>query len=220
MPIPAQAPAAFSALVSGLQDAPAMIHQAGDLDILHLFLKPQGVRAILNISSAELTCRVVHLSDIWGRFAGLLLDQLMCARTWPERFSILDQAFLNKLKPVSISTELGWAWHRLTQAHGAIPVHQLVHELGFSRRHFGELFHAGFGVAPKTAARIFRFEHACRLIVDERPGLAQVAVACGFHDQAHMTREWNALAGCTPRAWIANELPNLQDYELAGSDDG
>ena len=77
-----------------------------------------------------------------------------------------------------------------------------------------------FGVAPKTAARIFRFERACRVMVDERPSLAQVAFACGFHDQAHMTREWHSLAGCAPGVWIANQRPNLQDYQLAGGDDG
>ena len=57
-------------------------------------------------------------------------------------------------------------------------------------------------------------------MVDERPSLAEVAFACGFHDQAHMTREWNSLAGCAPGVWIANELPNLQDYELTTGDDG
>ncbi|HLF10100.1 MAG TPA: hypothetical protein VJA26_02710, partial [Gammaproteobacteria bacterium] len=54
---------------------------------------------------------------------------------------------------------------------------------------------------------------------DERPSLAEVAFMCGYQDQAHMTREWNALAGSTPRAWIASELPFLQDYEVAGHDD-
>jgi len=41
----------------------------------------------------------------------------------------------------------------------------------------------------------------------------------GRYDQAHMTREWNALAGCTPGIWIARELPFIQDYELSGRDD-
>jgi hypothetical protein len=35
-----------------------------------------------------------------------------------------------------------------------------------------------------------------------------------------MTREWNAFTGTSPRAWIVNELPFLQDYELSGGDDG
>jgi len=35
-----------------------------------------------------------------------------------------------------------------------------------------------------------------------------------------MSREWRALAGSTPKAWIARELPFLQDYEVARGDDG
>ena len=34
-----------------------------------------------------------------------------------------------------------------------------------------------------------------------------------------MTREWQTLAGSSPRQWIAQELPFLQDYELANGDD-
>ncbi len=219
MPSTAQRPAAFAALVSGLQDAPASVRQGGDLDGIHCFLKPHGVRAVLGVPSRELTSRVVHLSDIWGRAGGELIERLMHARSWQQRFFLLDQAFLRALKPISPSSALAWAWRRLAETHGCIQVHQLARELAVSRRHFGERFHLEFGVAPKTAARIFRFEHACRLIVDERPSLADVAFACGFHDQAHLTREWNALAGCAPGVWIANELPNLQDYELAGGDD-
>jgi AraC-like DNA-binding protein len=44
-------------------------------------------------------------------------------------------------------------------------------------------------------------------------------MASGFHDQAHMVREWHALADCSPRAWILGELPFLQDYEIGGGHD-
>jgi AraC-like DNA-binding protein len=53
--------------------------------------------------------------------------------------------------------------------------------------------------------------------MSERPSLAPVAAACGYHDQAHLTRDWNHLAGCTPGAGITNELPFLQDHEFAGT---
>jgi hypothetical protein len=49
--------------------------------------------------------------------------------------------------------------------------------------------------------------------------IADVAVASGFHDQAHMVREWHALAGCSPREWIFGQLPFLQDYEIGGGHD-
>ena len=48
-------------------------------------------------------------------------------------------------------------------------------------------------------ARVARFERAHGMLMG--PGaspLATVAARCGYADQAHMTREWNALAGSSP----------------------
>src|SRR5204862_3280378 len=76
MPSAAQAPDAFAALVSGLQDAPAFVRQRGDLEGIHCFLKPHGVHAILGLPSREMASRVVHLSEFWGRAAGELIERL------------------------------------------------------------------------------------------------------------------------------------------------
>jgi AraC-like DNA-binding protein len=219
MPSTAQHPGTFAALVSGLQDAPALVRQGGDFEGIHCFLRPHGVRAVLGVPSRDLTSRVVHLSDIWGRAADRLIERLRSARSWHQRFSLLDEAFLRAMKPVEGSRALEWAWRRLVETDGTLQVHQLARELAVSRRHLSQQFRSEFGVGPKTAARIFRFERACRLIADQQTSLAQIASACGFHDQAHMTKEWHALAGSAPGSWVANELPNLQDYELGGGDD-
>lgn len=218
MPSSRQRPAAFTALVSGLQDAPAIVRQAGDAHVLHVFLKPAGIRALLGIASAEISSLVVHLSDIWGNRARDLVEMLLAADGWQQRFSILDRAFLSKFNPTSSQPEIAWAWRRLEKTHGAMSIRLLAGEIGWSRRHFSERFRALIGVTPKSAARVFRFERASRVIMNERPRLAEVAASCGYFDQAHMTREWNALAGCSPRAWITSELPFLQDYELGGRD--
>src|SRR5258707_2861718 len=55
MPNSTQRPAAFTALVSGLQHAPAIVRQGGDAFGLHVFIKPLGVRANLGVSSAEIS---------------------------------------------------------------------------------------------------------------------------------------------------------------------
>lgn len=219
MPNTVQRPAAFFALVGGLQDAPATVRHDGNLYGLHVFLTPLGVRAILGVSAAELASCVYDLADVWGRAVGDLIGRLKAAGTWQQRFRILDQEFLRTLFPAAAPSKLVWAWDRLTQSRGCLSIHSLARDLGWSRRHFSERFRAELGVTPKTAARIFRFERACWVLKHERPSLAETAVACGYHDQAHMTSEWNALAGCAPKAWMARELPILQDYEIAGGDD-
>jgi AraC-like DNA-binding protein len=218
MPNCVQRPLTLTAFVSGLQDRPAIVRQHSNAFGLHVFIKPLGVRTILRVASKEISSLVLNLSDIWGNRAEDLVERLFDAHTWDQRFAILDRAFASKLNLFSTQPEICWAWERLAKSHGAVPVGQLAEEVGYSRRYFSERFRDTIGVAPKTAARVFRFERACRLIADKRLGLAHVATECGYYDQAHLTREWYSLAGSSPKAWITRELPFLQDYELGGRD--
>lgn len=215
----AQCPGSYQAFVSGLQQAPALVGIGGDLDCLHVFLKPGAARALLGVSGPELASRVVHLADISDSMFREMMERLTGAGTWPLRFAAVDAVLLRRLRPIATPDAMAWAWRGLMRSHGRVPVHQLARDIGFSRRHFGERFLAEFGLAPKAAARIFRFERACRLLVRYPGRLADVAIASGFHDQPHMIREWHALADCTPREWIVRELPFLQDYEIGGGHD-
>lgn len=62
---------------------------------------------------------------------------------------------------------------------------------------FGARFRTTFGVTPKVTARLFRFEHATRLL---QSGLAPagVAVRCGYFDQAHMDLDFSSFGTSTP----------------------
>jgi len=215
----AQSPGAYRAFVAGLQLAPALVRMGGDLDCLHVFLKPAAARALLGISGREVASKVVHLDDIDGAMCDELIERLSGGYTWQERFAAVDRMLLRRLRPVTMPDDMAWAWRSLTLSHGRLPVNELARDIGFSRRHFGERFNSEFGIAPKAAARVFRFERACRLFLRSPHRIADVAMASGFYDQAHMVREWHALAGCTPRAWILGQLPFLQDYEIGGGHD-
>jgi len=102
---------------------------------------------------------------------------------------------------------------------GRVPIADVADEIGWSRRHFGERFRDEIGLAPKQAARILRFERAGALLRRGHLDLAGLAVECGYYDQAHLSNEWRTLAGCSPRTWIVEELPFLQDDSVfAGQD--
>ena len=140
MPAAAQAPAAFTAFVSGLQAGPTRFRYGDRRDGLFVHLMPTGVRALLAVSSVELARRIVDLSDIWGRAAACLVERLCASSTWPQRFAIVDRVFLEALNPKNPAPELAWAWRRLAQAHGCVPVQKLAGEIGWSRQHFRERF--------------------------------------------------------------------------------
>jgi AraC-like DNA-binding protein len=215
----AQCPGAYQAFVAGLQQAPAVVRMNGPVDCVHVFLKPGAARALLGVSGREVASRVVNLGDIDGAMCHELVEGLIAADTWLERFAAVDRVLLQRLRPITMPDAMAWAWRSLAVSHGCVAVQELARTIGFSRRHFSERFRCEFGIAPKVAARVFRFERACRLFLRSPSSIADVAMASGFHDQAHMVHEWHSLAGCAPREWVLGQLPFLQDYEIGGGHD-
>lgn len=201
MPDPAQPPASFVALAGGLHASPALITHNGRQHGIQLSLTPLGARVLLGVPAGELA-GTVDLDTLLGPVAGELVDRLRTARTWTERFLELDRALAGiarQRERDGPAPELGWAWQRLTSCHGHVKVSTLAEDVGWSRRHLGERFRREFGLSPKVASRVMRFEVAHRMLrTAARPGLAEIAARCGYADQAHLTREWRELAGCTP----------------------
>ncbi len=213
MPDRTQPPASFSALAGGLHDTPALIRHDGHQHGLHLHLTPLGARVLLGLPAGELAGTVVELSTLLGQVAGELLERVRSARTWTDRFLQLD-AVLTRIarQRDGPAPELGWAWRRLSANHGRVEVAALAQEVGWSRRHLSERFRREFGLTPKVAGRVMRFEVAHRLLRSPRPpGLADVAARAGYYDQAHLHREWRELARCTPTRWLAEEFPSVHD---------
>lgn len=186
------------------------------VDGVHLFLNPLGTKALLRVPCSALASDVVHLHDVIGARADELRERLQAAPSWTERFALLDRIFCDMLTERRVLPELDWGWQAIMRDAGRVRVDRLAERIGWSRRHLTQRFRTELGVTPKTVARIARFEQACALLKRSPASLADTATAAGYHDQSHMTREWQALAGLTPRAWVADELPFIQDYELAG----
>lgn len=218
MPDPAQRPASFTTLAGGLHATPALISHDGHQHGIQLQLTPLGARVLLGLPAGELASTVVELGTLLGPVAGELVERLRSVITWTDRFLELEDVLTRIARQRDgPAPELGWAWRRLTASHGRLEVAALVREVGWSRRHLGERFRREFGLTPKVAGRVMRFEVAHRLLrAPRRPGLAEVAARAGFYDQAHLHREWRELAGCTPSRWLTEELPSVHDERLQG----
>ncbi|MEU4670677.1 AraC family transcriptional regulator [Amycolatopsis sp. NPDC023774] len=209
----------LQALVGGLHTSPALITQDRVQRGLHVELDPLGVRSLLGVTAAELSGRVVDLAEL-GRPWASLPSRLSEAADWPSRFAVLDEVLATSASGApSPAPELGEAWRLLRVRAGGVRVTDLASSVGWSRRHFGERFRAEVGLAPKQVARVLRFERAGRLLRAGASDLASVAVEAGYYDQAHLSNEWRALAGCSPRTWIAEELPFLQDDAVPSEPD-
>jgi AraC-like DNA-binding protein len=162
---------------------------------------------------------VVALDDALGPGGTQLLEQLAEASSWEARLNLLDAWFATCDLP-PLAPEVLWLRRELVTSQGRARVEPLMDETGWSRRHVTERFRRQLGITPKAYARLLRFEHATDLLGEDRPGrsLADVAMAAGYYDQSHLTRDFAALAGITPGAYVATasgvpEVRFVQDPE-------
>lgn len=86
-----------------------------------------------------------------------------------------------------------------------------------SASHFSRAFKATFGMTVLDYIHRRRVERAQQLMLVSEQPLSQIALACGFADQAHYCRVFRALVGVSPNAWRRQNRPEARD-DAAGSD--
>ncbi len=211
-------PRGLRAFVVGNQTHSSMTGVAGHQLGVQVELTAPGALALLG-DLAAFNDTVIPLDDALGADGRRLLEQLADSPSWEERLTVLDVSLGGRALP-ELSPEVTWLRRQLVSSKGQARVEPLMDETGRSRRFVTEAFRRQLGLPPKTYARLQRFRYASALLLEpaEVPSLADVAMAAGYYDQSHLTREFAALAGMTPRTYVAEaeagpEVRFVQDSE-------
>jgi len=144
-----------ASFVAGLDDAVTVTEHDGVQHGIEVNLTPLGAFQAFGLPMSELARRVVPLEDLLGTEAGRLAERLDDARGWEARFELLDAVLAARVaehRPAS--PDVAWAWRRLAETDGRIPIGALTEELRCSRRHLTSRFREQVGLMPKRAARL------------------------------------------------------------------
>jgi AraC-like DNA-binding protein len=177
-------------------------------------LRPGRAPGLLGVAAAELTGLRVDLSELWGRAASGLAERLFAVPDVAAARQLLEEGVVSRLANAPAADRVVAAFVRALEADAGLEVTRLAREVGFSRRQLQRRSLESLGYGPKTFARVVRFQRFVCLARD-RPelGLALLARASGYADQAHLTRECRRLAGLTPRELLLwqRRVPFVQD---------
>ncbi|MBZ0234634.1 MAG: helix-turn-helix domain-containing protein, partial [Deltaproteobacteria bacterium] len=84
---------------------------------------------------------------------------------------------------------------------------------GYSHRGLVALFRDTIGLSPKLWSRVQRFQRAItRAAAHPETPLVEIAYGAGYSDQAHFTRELRALAGMSPREYVASATAGAHNH--------
>jgi AraC family transcriptional regulator len=78
---------------------------------------------------------------------------------------------------------------------------ELANLAALSRSHFSRAFKRSVGLSPMEYVVVRRVERSKLMISGTTEPLAEVALACGFADQAHLNRRFRDVVGISPGRW-------------------
>jgi AraC-like DNA-binding protein len=157
--------------------------------------------ALLGLPAHELVDLHVPLASLDSRLARALGAGLAGAENAAQAVSAMTEG-ISRLSGDTVAIDpLVRAAARGLDRPG-VRVGALPQGLAISERQLQRRFRDAVGYGPKTLQRILRFQRALaelRRGREQSRGVAQVAAATGYADQAHLTRESRRLAGFSPK---------------------
>jgi AraC family transcriptional regulator len=85
-----------------------------------------------------------------------------------------------------------------THLHANVGLDDLAQAAGLSANHFLRVFKLATGETPYHYLRARRLEKACSLLAENDMPLAELALECGFANQAHFTAAFSREVGISP----------------------
>jgi AraC-like DNA-binding protein len=195
-------------LLVGQMVEPVRLAPSGQAGVAAIRLRPSASRTLLRFPLAEVSGRFVDLELMFPSVA-TLRERLAEASHDGERLAALEQWLVDAACPPprpQVDTAVGL----IVQSGGRVSIDSLTRQTGLSVRQIERQFQEDVGLSPKVFSRIIRLQVALRRVRQGIP-LMDVALASGYYDQAHMTRDFRQIAAMSPGVWQvhAGELAPL-----------
>jgi AraC family transcriptional regulator len=121
----------------------------------------------------------------------------------------VNSTSVDKLQPGGLATWQARRTLAYIEANLAskMEIDDLANVVALSRSHFSRAFKRSLGYSPMEYVVVRRVERAKAMISGTRESLAEVALACGFADQAHLNRRFRDVVGISPGRWRRSNVP-------------
>ena len=191
------------------------------IDVLHVYISPVQLQSIArrafghDVRAARLRNRLRLQDEVLVQFGCDLVQETTCPepgseiaiRALGERLVVHLLRNHAELERASKGTALDASAVERLEAYvdehlgGRLDVPRLARVAGCGVDHFRRVFRLTFGCSPHDYVRRRRVEAAKSMLVATDDGIGEIALACGFSDQSHLTRCFKRYEGATPARW-------------------
>jgi len=185
-------------------------------NILGARCHPGLASSLLGLPASELLNLSVPLVDLWGSGGIAAYSRIPDQTALVGQVAAMEKALLARVAnapPVDHETRAAIQW---IAQHPSARVERMSKWLGMSSRQLQRRFVISAGYGPKMFQCVLRFQ---RLLNEAhragpRRTLADLAANAGYSDQAHMTREVQRFASCSPALLLRSVASTLSMSDL------
>jgi AraC-like DNA-binding protein len=188
-------------LMAGQRSVYEMVSSADLVDLAGAHFVPGAVASWLGDRADLISNRSLSLDEVWPGYTDRLRSRMWEGRSAEDRLQILEQCLAELLKAAGSRRELrphpavAFALEQLGRAP-RMSIAEMARRSGWSERRFSQIFREQIGFPPKVWLRLQRLQRVVAKVeaATEVPW-ADIAVECGFYDQAHLANEFRSFSG-------------------------
>jgi methylphosphotriester-DNA--protein-cysteine methyltransferase len=130
------------------------------------------------------------------------------------KFAVLERALLRRAPDLARHPAVAYALREFRPGRSR-SVTEVTEQIGITPKRFIQLFQREVGLTPKLFCRVRRFQKVLHSIgMDGRIEWADVALGCGYFDQAHFNHDFRAFSGLNPSTYLAHRTEHLNHVPL------
>ncbi len=196
---------------SGVRTQPISIPSGADSSMFIISFRKGMAYPFFPLPMYEMTDHVVQADVLWKECFTDLRNILLEQRSPEARFASATLFLHRRFQGKMVANRcVEFAVNEIVRNPHTLTMRSLVDRIGYSQKHFIQMFKSAVGVSPKTYLTISRFQKVIHELELRRSiNWSQLALECGYYDQAHFIHDFHRFSGFTPEEYLARKNGQL-----------
>lgn len=202
---------------SGVRTEPITIPSGTDAAMMVISFKKGMAAPFFPFPMNEIRDSVVDADLVWGSDFVDIRERMLETKDINARFRMMEVFLVSKFaSKKEVNPCVAFAVAEMSERPDEVNIARMNDRIGYSQKHFTEMFRKSVGVNPKSYLKIMRFQKAVRTIDGSTDiDWGRIAHECGFYDQAHFINDFKHFSGFTPEQY-AKIHTTYQNYIPVG----
>lgn len=192
---------------SGMHTEYMTIESSYDSEMMVISFKPGGSFPFIKTSLETFNNKVVDAAVVFGDDFFDFRNELISKESLDDILKCAEKWLLSQLEDTTFEGNIIQHFvEQINQTASSVKLKSVAEQSGYSQKQFIHLFKKYVGITPKQFHRIVRFNEILPSIhKKEDINWTAIATNCGYYDQAHFIKDFQAFSGLNPKQYVEGQ---------------